>query len=405
MWIALSFIFLVAAIVFYWRGRKRLERCDTEQGELKRELAHAREEHADQEAKWRCHEAAIFNSMVEGILILDAQGRVHTINKSLERLFALQHDVRGQTIMEAFRTHELLEIAERAQKEGQVRAFELSLPGIQQSRYLEVNAASMRLTGDRADGVIIIFHDFTRIKQLENIRKDFVANVSHELRTPLTSIKGYVETLIDGAKDDPAVATKFLHTIHKHSDRLAYLIDDLLTISQLESGQATIDRQHIALRSTVHHIFEELQPIASQKKIHLETTVPADMQVNADAGRLQQVLHNLIDNAIKYGRSGGVVKVGADKVARDARIFVQDDGPGIPPEAKDRVFERFYRVDRARSRDQGGTGLGLAIVKHLVQLHGGKVWVESNLGQGSTFYFTLPEARTAGNNKTPEPLN
>ena len=390
MWIALTFVSLLLAIVCYWLGKRRLEESRNEQRELKRELARARDEQTDREAKARAHETAIFNSMVEGILILDAQGRVHTVNKSLERLFALQHDVRGQTIMEAFRTHELLEITERAQKEGQVRAFELSLPGIHHSRYLEVNAASMRLAADQSNGVILIFHDFTRIKQLENIRRDFVANVSHELRTPLTSIKGYVETLLDGAKDDPAVATKFLHTIHKHADRLTFLIEDLLTLSHLESGQAFIERRIVPLRPIVNRIFEELQPSSSQKNIRLEATMAENMQVNADADRLQQVLHNLIENAIKYGRDGGVVKVGAEKLGDETQIFVQDNGVGIPPDAKDRVFERFYRVDRARSRDQGGTGLGLAIVKHIVQLHGGKVWVESTSGEGSTFYFTLP---------------
>ncbi|MGZ8920598.1 MAG: sensor histidine kinase [Limisphaerales bacterium] len=393
MWIALTFIFLAAAIGVYWFGKERLERSQTEKREVERELARLHDEYADKEAKARAHETAIFNSMVEGILILDKQGRVHTVNKSLERLFQLNHDVRGQTIMEVFRIHELLEITERAQKEGQVRAFELSLPGIHHSRYLEVNAAAIRFGGDKSEGVILIFHDFTRIKQLENVRKEFVANVSHELRTPLTSIKGYVETLLDGAKDDPAVATKFLHTIHKHSDRLTFLIEDLLTLSHLESGQAFIQRQLISLRPIIDRVYEELQATAAQRDIALEITVGADLEMNADADRVQQVLHNLIENAIKYGRPGGSVKIGGKRLSNEVRISVQDNGPGIPDDAKERIFERFYRVDRARSRDQGGTGLGLAIVKHIVQLHGGKVWVDSILGQGSTFYFTLPDVR------------
>ena len=394
MWTALTFLFLALSILLYWIGDARLQRAEAEKRELARELARIKGEYADQEAKARAHDLAIFNSMVEGILILDEQGRVHTVNKALERLFQLNTEVRGQTIMEAFRAHELLEIRERAQREGQVRGFELALPGIHRTRYLEVNAAAIRFGDETSEGVILIFHDFTRIKELESIRKEFVANVSHELRTPLTSIKGYVETLIDGAKDDPAVATKFLQTIHKHTDRLTFLIEDLLTLSHLESGQALIQRQLAPLRPIIERVFDELQPHAAQKSIVLEIALEANLQVNADADRLQQVLYNLIDNAIKYGRTSGRVTVGTKTLAEGIQVFVQDDGPGIPDEAKNRIFERFYRVDRARSRDQGGTGLGLAIVKHIIHAHGGKVWVESAPGRGSTFYFTLDEVKT-----------
>lgn len=359
---------------------------------MEKELAQRKTELEEAIAQARAHELAIFNSMVEGILILDARGRIHTVNKSLERLFDIQSDVRGHTIMESFRAHELLEITERALKQGQVRGFELTLPGIHHTRYFEVNAASIRLAGDKADGVILIFHDFTRIKELESIRKEFVANVSHELRTPLTLIKGYVETLIDGAKDDPAVATKFLQTIQKHTDRLTFLIEDLLTLSHLESGQALIQRQMVPLHPIVERVFDELQSPAAQKNITLQNDVPPEVLVNADGERLQQVFLNLVDNAIKYGRAGGSVVAGVEALANGQQLFVRDDGPGIPDDAKERIFERFFRVDRARSRDQGGTGLGLAIVKHIIQAHGGKVWVQSALDQGSTFYFTLPNS-------------
>jgi two-component system phosphate regulon sensor histidine kinase PhoR len=340
-------------------------------------------------AENRAHQLAIFNSMVEGILILDPAGRIQTINKSLERLFNISKDIRGQTMMEAFRLHDLLEISERAQREGIVRSFELTLPGIQQDRYLEVNAASIRWDGS-AQGLILIFHDFTRIKELENVRKEFVANVSHELRTPLTLIKGYVETLIDGAKDDPAVATRFLQTIHKHSDRLAFLIEDLLTLSHLESGQIMLQPQLTSIHPIIERVLDELQSHAAQKTIALENEVPLDLLANADPDRVGQVIFNLVDNAIKYGRPGGSICIAAEPLPDALQISVEDDGPGIPPDARDRIFERFYRVDRARSRDQGGTGLGLAIVKHIVQAHGGKVWVESTMDEGARFYFTLP---------------
>jgi two-component system phosphate regulon sensor histidine kinase PhoR len=241
--------------------------------------------------------------------------------------------------------------------------------------------------------MILVFHDLTRLKQLENTRQEFVANVSHELRTPLSLIKGYVETLISGAKDDPGVATRFLQTIEKHADRLTYLIEDLLTISRLESGQVVMNIQKVGLQSVANDVVNDLQSRADDKKVILENQVPAEVMVRADADRIQQVLFNLVDNAIKYGRTDGHVWIGALAVDnRMIEVSVRDNGPGVPPDAIERVFERFYRVDKARSREQGGTGLGLSIVKHIVQSHGGEVWAKSAVGQGTTFLFTLPSA-------------
>jgi two-component system phosphate regulon sensor histidine kinase PhoR len=218
-----------------------------------------------------------------------------------------------------------------------------------------------------------------------------VANVSHELRTPLSHIKGYVETLLSGAKDDPQVSVRFLQTIERNAERLKLLIEDLLTISELESGRVQLNLQTLALRSVVEKVLEDFKARAAAKSVTLVGEVP-ELQVRADFGRLEQVISNLLDNAIKYGRSCGQVRVGARAVEGDkVEVFVQDDGPGLPPEALERVFERFYRVDKARSREQGGTGLGLSIVKHIVQNHGGKVWVTSELEKGATFCFTLPK--------------
>lgn len=358
------------------------------------------EHRKEQAAETYARQGAIFNSMLEGILILDSHGRVLTGNKSLERLFDLTGEIRGLTLMEVCRAHELLTLAARVQKEGVVRGFEFSLSRNQQTRWLEVNAAAIRDRADESHGMILIFHDYTRLKELETIRKDFVANVSHELRTPLTLIKGYIETLIDGAKDDPEVAMKFLQTIEKHTNRLTFLIEDLLTLSHLESGKVVIHRQHAPLHPTIERVLDELETAAVQKQIHLENQVEPDLLVNADGNRIQQVLYNLIDNAIKYGRSGGVVQITAHQTEAATEVCVLDDGPGIPEEARERIFERFYRVDRARSRDAGGTGLGLAIVKHIVLSHGGKVWVESVLGEGSKFFFTLPDGVAASQERT-----
>jgi two-component system phosphate regulon sensor histidine kinase PhoR len=219
-----------------------------------------------------------------------------------------------------------------------------------------------------------------------------VANVSHELRTPLSMIKGFVETLLSGAKDDPAVAIRFLKNIDKHTNRLTFLIEDLLTISRLESGKVVFNLQPTSLREVTARVEEDLQTRAADKKMRLLNQVPEEAVAWADGDRLQQVLFNLVDNAIKYGRLEGLVTVtAADKGQSEVQVTVRDDGPGIPVEARERIFERFYRVDRARSRDQGGTGLGLSIVKHIVHCHGGKVWVESEVGKGASFHFTLPK--------------
>ena len=257
-------------------------------------------------------------------------------------------------------------------------------------RWLRVNAAVISNSAGAREGTILVFHDLTRLKQLERTREDFVANVSHELRTPLSLIKGYVETLLDGARDNPEVAERFLKIIERNAERLDLLIQDLLTISALESGRMELNLQPVALRALAEKVFADLQAKAKNKDVSLINDLP-ELTANADVNRLEQVLANLVDNAIKYGRAQGSVKVSGQKVADGkVEIFVQDDGPGIPPESLDRVFERFYRVDKARSRDQGGTGLGLSIVKHIVHSHGGEVWAKSEPGKGATFFFTLP---------------
>jgi len=258
-------------------------------------------------------------------------------------------------------------------------------------RWLQVNAAAISNSAGEREGTILVFHDLTRLKQLERTREEFVANVSHELRTPLSLIKGYVETLLDGARTNPEVAERFLKIIERNAQRLDLLIQDLLTISALESGRIKLSLQPVELRPLVEKVFADLKPPADNKNVGLVNTLPG-LTATADTNRLEQVLANLVDNAIKYGRTQGTVTVGGGKTGDGkVEIFVQDDGPGIPTEALDRVFERFYRVDKARSREQGGTGLGLSIVKHIVHNHGGKVWAKSEPGKGATFFFTLPQ--------------
>jgi len=389
VWTAATILLAIALLAVTAHFRRRL-------ADLAGELRRSKGLHDDlverqrlQAAARLAQQTALFNSMIEGFLLLDPDDRVVTHNRSLVEMFEIGGDIRGQTIMEAFRMHELMELAGRVRVESPVSGFEINLHGMEE-RSLGVNAAAVPAGDGEPGGSIFIFHDLTRLKQLEETRREFVANVSHELRTPLTLIKGYVETLIDGAKNDPAVATRFLHTIQKHTDRLTFLIEDLLTISRLESGAVTLNCHGIFLKPAVERVFDDLQIKAAERKISLANRVRADMGAFADGDRLQQVIFNLVDNAIKYGRSGGKVSVSAESDAKGVTLRVQDDGPGIPPESKERVFERFFRVDRARSREQGGTGLGLSIVKHIVQSHKGQVWVEGEPGKGACFCFTLP---------------
>jgi two-component system phosphate regulon sensor histidine kinase PhoR len=333
--------------------------------------------------------------MAEGVLLLDRDGRMQLTNPALERMFGLAGDWRGRTVMEALRLHEVKDLARQAAAEGEVLGCELSPPGLDE-RCLRLNAMALRDEQGQAQGVVLVFHDLTRLKQLERTRTEFVANVSHELRTPLSLIKGCVETLLDGAKDDPAVATRFLQIIQKHTDRLAFLIEDLLVISRLESGRVALERRVVSLRPLVERALNDFKARAAEREVGLANEVPEDLCAFADAERLQQVFYNLVENAIKYGRRQGRVRVtGRSGEANEVELSVQDDGPGIPPQAQERIFERFYRVDRARSPEQGGTGLGLAIVKHIVQSHGGRVWVKSDLDKGAAFHFTLPAASQA----------
>ncbi len=388
----LSAMAVVAAIAGVGWGVWAVRRLREAERRFQREREALRSAEGQRLAEVEIRQQAVFNSMVEGLLVLDHQGKVLFVNPALGQLFTLPNPVRGLSLMEALRLHELEALAQRVLQEGRVTGFEVQLPG-PPARILQVNAATVRDPELSLIGTILVFHDLTRIHQLENVRKEFVANVSHELRTPLSLIKGYVETLLDGAKDDPVLAARFLQTIERHADRLTFLIDDLLAISRLESGQVAYNIETVDLRRQVERVRSELEVRALERHVTLVNDVPADLWVRADGDRLQQVLLNLIDNAIKYGRTAGTVRIGASAVS-DSMVegFVADDGPGIPPEAQPRVFERFYRVDRARSREQGGTGLGLSIVKHIIQTHGGEVDVESWPGRGTTFRFTLPRA-------------
>jgi two-component system phosphate regulon sensor histidine kinase PhoR len=390
VWPVLFILALIGAVAihFLWRGK-----FYRQQQQIHAEMEDDRRRQQQTTVDAQAQQQVLFNSMLEGLLLLDGKRRIYLANRAFKNLFGLKTELRGKTVMEALRLHELAELVERVETEGQVFDHELKLPELS-GRWLRVNAAVISNSAGEREGTILVFHDVTRLKQLERTREDFVANVSHELRTPLSLIKGYVETLLDGARDNPEVAERFLKIIDRNTQRLDLLIQDLLTISALESGRMKLNLQPVELRSLVEKIFTDLHSRAENKDIKLVNDLP-EFVAHADAHRLEQVLANLVDNAIKYGRTQGTVSIGGrvGDMPGQLEIFVRDDGPGIPTESLDRVFERFYRVDKARSREQGGTGLGLSIVKHIIHNHGGKVWAKSEPGKGATFFFTLPATK------------
>lgn len=386
LWPLLTFLALATLVGVHLAWRRKFAAAQTAaRGELER-LKQAEQTAALQAQQ---QQEALFDSMAEGLLLLGRDGRIQLANRSFNQLFGITRHIRGQTLMEALRLHELAELVDFVGTARQVLGHELKLLPPNE-RCLEVNGAALFDASGSRYGTVLVFHDLTRLKQLEGTRQEFVANVSHELRTPLSLIKGYVETLLDGARENPELTLKFLRTIDRNAERLKLLIEDLLTISALESGRLKLMLQSVQLRPLVQKVLADYEQRAQARKVTLVNTTP-ELCVHADPDRLEQVIGNLVDNGIKYGRSEGRVSVSARALEQgQVEVAVQDDGVGIPLEALERVFERFYRVDKARSREQGGTGLGLSIVKHIVQNHGGKAWARSEPGQGTTFLFTLP---------------
>jgi two-component system phosphate regulon sensor histidine kinase PhoR len=342
----------------------------------------------------------ILKGMVEGVLVVDGRGRILTVNDALRHLLSLSSDVSDKMPLEIIRNAELEGAIRKAIHDGENIALELDLDKSGE-KTIEVNVVSILPSNKRMDedsegirGAIAVFHDITRLKQLEKIRQDFVANVSHELRTPLTTIKGYAETLLEGAlKEDRAF--QFVQVIKRHTDRLTKIVEDLLMLSKIETKEFNLKMDVISVRDFIDDIIDFVKNPAEKKKISLSRNeIPSSLAVQADRDYLEQILINLLDNAIKYTPEGGRVTVSAiERDSKDIQFSVEDNGIGIPKEDLSRIFERFYRVDKGRSKELGGTGLGLSIVKHLVQAHGGRVWVESQIGKGSTFYLTLPKRR------------
>jgi len=338
----------------------------------------------------------ILRGIGEGVLVVDGRGRILTVNDAFRELLSISGDVSGKTSLEVVLNSEMEAAIRRVLQDGKGRGFELTLPS-SGGRTFEVNVVriysspeGMGNEDERIRGAIAVFHDITRLKELEQIRQDFVANVSHELRTPLTTIKGYAETLLEGALKEE-VAFPFVKIIKKHTDRLTKIVEDLLMLSKIESKGFDLKSEPLLLSELIDDVLDVVKDGSGKKGVSISRDgVPPSLVVEADRGYLEQVFVNLLDNGIKYTHEGGKISISAsEKDHGEVQISIRDDGIGIPREDLPRIFERFYRVDKGRSQELGGTGLGLSIVKHIVQAHGGKVWAESQPGKGSTFHLTL----------------
>jgi two-component system phosphate regulon sensor histidine kinase PhoR len=332
---------------------------------------------------------AILESMVEGIIVTDKSGHIISLNPTVEKIFnILKQDAEGKLFLEIIRNNDIADIINYVLKNGKFKSCEISLVWPVQ-RYLEINATPIFGNGS-ISGCLLVIHDITEIRRLETMRRDFVANVSHELKTPLTSIKGFVETLLEGALLDKENSRHFLQIIQSHANRLDNLVNDLLDLSHLESQEIKLEKEKVDLKALTDDILASFRSQFKKKAIQVSNDLNRDVFIIANKDKIDQVLTNLIDNAIKFNQEKGSIKIYSQDLDDKIKIFVEDSGVGIPEKDIPRIFERFYRVDKARSRELGGTGLGLSIVKHIVELHGGSVGVESTEGFGSKFWFILP---------------
>ena len=330
----------------------------------------------------------ILETMREGVFVVGRDTRIIASNNAAYKAFARKNgELEGKRLSEVIRDLHLHEAFRRALEEGKVSDIELEIP-LEKLKY-DVHLAPIEIDNSRC--AIGIFYDITQIELLEKVRQEFLSNISHELRTPLTSILAFVETLEDGAIKDEENNQRFLGVIRKNAQRMHRLIDDILELSIIESGRVSLESKNVSLHNLVEELFINLSSKTKKRKIKLVNEIAKNTFVFADSVRLEQMLTNLIDNAIKFNAEKGSVYVSLTQRNDRDFISVTDTGEGISAEHLQRIFERFYRTDRARSREIGGTGLGLAIVKHLVRLHGGEVSVNSTLGKGSTFSIELPQ--------------
>jgi two-component system phosphate regulon sensor histidine kinase PhoR len=351
----------------------------------------------------RNRSAAIVRSMVEGVAVVDAESRLRFVNDAFCRELGVGSEAarqinesargEGRLMVEVVRHSELLAVVQQALRGEAVARAEVTVAAPGAQRHFAVAAGPVRAAGagDGTTGAVLVLHDISELRRLERVRRDFVANVSHEFKTPLTAIQGFAETLLGGALNDAANRARFLEIIREHASRLARLTDDLLRLSSVEAGQLDFDMRPVSIADLLDSCMETTHFRADQKNLALKVECPESLpKIRGDARRLAEILQNLLDNAVQYTPEGGHITVRASVEAPWVRIAVTDTGIGIPSDQLQRIFERFYRVDAARSREAGGTGLGLSIARHLAEAHGGRIEVQSEVGYGSTFTLVLP---------------
>jgi len=325
--------------------------------------------------------ASVADGLTQGVIAIDGERKIEMLNDAARRILGVQSSLVGEPLLEFVRVPELRELIDHPED----ASAEVQIPNGPRTL---IRAAR---TWGRA-GRVLLLEDVTNVRKLESVRRDFVANVSHELRTPVAVIRANAETLMAGAKDDPAIAGKLIEGLHRNSERLARILADLLDLSRLDAGQYRLEVSSVPVRSVTEQSLSAVEPQAQKRNVEVTVDIPDAIVVKADAKALDQILVNLIDNGVKYTQPEGHVWVEARDVGDSVRIEVRDDGPGISDKHRARVFERFYRADPSRSREAGGTGLGLSIVKHLVESMGGEVGVEPNAPRGSIFWLQLPSA-------------
>lgn len=367
---------------------------DDEFGELARsinDMARQLKSDIDEITEARNQAGAILDSIADGVIAVNKSGEVLFVNPVVEKVFGIdQKASQGKNILGVIRNYDVERLLEKALRTEKPVSKEVKLI-YPEPKVFCVNATPLQGHDRQKGGAVVLFSDITQRKKLEDMRTEFVANVSHELRTPLTSIHGFLETLLEGKIEDQATIRRFLEIMNRETARLTRLIDDLLNLSKIEERQVVHRWQAVQLLDTVKRAVVMFQTQAKEQNLDLVIELPAELPVvRGDPDMLAQVLINLLDNGIKFTPAGGRITVRASANDENVRIDVEDSGIGIPPENLPRIFERFYRVEKSRSRELGGIGVGLAIVKHIIMAHGGKTGVESVVGKGSKFTFTLP---------------
>jgi len=330
---------------------------------------------------------AIFSAMRDGLLVVDAERRITLLNAALQELFALKDDPLGASFLETLRDANVEEAISETFRRREPVQREIVIA----NRQLQINSVPMGKDNGDIVGAVVLFHDITELKRADEMRRDFVANVSHELRTPLSILRGYIETMRDDPKMPRAESARILEVMEQHSKRLGLLANDLLTLAQLESGTSSPQLNDVDFGQFLAGLVRDWKRKFMAKNLKVAIDLPADFSiVRADEALLREIFDNLLDNAVKYSSKHGEIHLGAQRRGSEIVLSVSDDGVGIGQEDLPRIFERFYRADKARSGELGGTGLGLSIVKHIAQLHGGRVEAESELGRGTRIRVILP---------------